>query len=66
MNATPMVAYSTRNLRADLRDRMRALAALRVHECREMEEVLNEALAIGLAVLEKEHALAARFARRTP
>lgn len=52
---TPTVAFSTRNLRSDLRDRLHALAAIR--EARtgrrtSLESVVNEALEQGVLALE--------------
>lgn len=54
------VIYLTRNLPVELRDRLRVLATLGVHDLRTMEAVVNEALEIGVAVLEKEQRLAPR------
>jgi len=52
---TDFVQYNTRHLRRDLKDRMTALSALR-REVRaanwSAEAVLNEALELGLGVLE--------------
>lgn len=46
------VAYLTRSMRADLRDRLRVAATVRGIT---MEETLNQALTYGLQVLEAEH-----------
>lgn len=47
------VAYSTRNLLADYRDRLRVLAAIRRQS---IEQVMNDALEIGIAKLEHDMA----------
>lgn len=47
----PRVFYTTRRLPSVFRDRIRILAVLRR---RLMEEIVNEALAIGLAELERQ------------
>lgn len=62
MTAPPRtVNYSTRNLRTDLLDRLRVLAALG-HTS--IETVLNHALARGLDVLDAERKAARREATR--
>lgn len=48
---TRLVQYSTRNMRLDLLDRVRTLAALSGRR-KSMEMVLNEALEVGLNTLE--------------
>jgi len=44
-----MIAYTTRNLRADLRDRLRVQATLLRTT---MEDIVNRALSLGLEELE--------------
>ncbi len=54
---TPTVAFSVRNLRADLRDRLHALAAIRESQTGQritLTAMLNEALARGVETLEAE------------
>lgn len=50
------VPYMTRRMRKDLRDRIRLMAARRKAQdakMNRMEDVMNQALAVGLALLEK-------------
>lgn len=53
------VPYMTRRMRKDLRDRIRLMAARRKAQdarMNRMEDVMNQALAVGLALLEKREA----------
>lgn len=48
---TKHMAYLTRNLRCDLHERLRFVAAL---QQRQLEEVVNDALEVGLTILERQ------------
>lgn len=51
MSTTLVVAFSSRRFRADLRDRLRLVAAMQL---RTNEDVLNDAVEIGLTAIERE------------
>lgn len=54
MNDHQYIAYFTRHFRSDLRDRLRVVAAQRSAGLTRvsMEDVLNEALDVGLTIME--------------
>lgn len=56
-----MVGFSVRHLRLDLRDKLRICAAL--NDCT-IEDVLNDALALGLPKLYKRAIQSAKLRRR--